>query len=91
MRRDLVSPLTSEARRHLYARGRPGSLARLLNRAQAGLHSAGIGPKRLVTLEVDGRRSGKRIHATLSEFAAIAPSYPVFRITTDTGDRMRST
>jgi deazaflavin-dependent oxidoreductase (nitroreductase family) len=56
-----VSPLTSETRRRLYAGGRPGKLARLLNRGQAALHAAGIWPKRLATLEVAGRRTGKRI------------------------------
>ncbi|HET8979805.1 MAG TPA: nitroreductase/quinone reductase family protein [Solirubrobacteraceae bacterium] len=33
----------------------------MLNRGQAALHSAGIWPKRLATLEVVGRRSGRRI------------------------------
>lgn len=56
-----MSPLTSETRRRLYAGGRPGRLARLLNRGQMGLHTAGIWPKRLATLEVAGRRTGKRI------------------------------
>jgi F420H(2)-dependent quinone reductase len=56
-----MSPMTSATRRRLYARGRPGRLARLLNRGQAALHSAGIAPKRLATLEVAGRRSGRRI------------------------------
>ena len=53
--------MTSTTRRRLYAGGRPGRLARLLNRGQAALHSAGIWPKRLATLEVAGRRSGRRI------------------------------
>jgi F420H(2)-dependent quinone reductase len=53
--------MTSETRRRLYAGGRPGGLARVLNRGQAVLHSAGIWPKRLATLEVVGRRSGRRI------------------------------
>jgi deazaflavin-dependent oxidoreductase (nitroreductase family) len=55
-----VSPMTSTTRRRLYAGGRPRRLARLLNRGQAALHSAGIWPKRLATLEVRGRRSGRR-------------------------------
>jgi deazaflavin-dependent oxidoreductase (nitroreductase family) len=54
-----MSPLTSTARRRLYAGRRPHRLARLLNRGQATLHSAGIWPKRLATLEVRGRRSGR--------------------------------
>lgn len=53
-----MSPLTSATRRQLYAGRRPHRLARLLNRGQATLHSAGIWPKRLATLEVRGRRSG---------------------------------
>ena len=51
--------MTSHTRRRLYAGGRPRRLARLLNRGQATLHSAGIWPKRLATLEVRGRRSGR--------------------------------
>ena len=52
--------MTSDTRRRLYAGGRPHRLARLLNRGQATLHSAGVWPKRLATLEVRGRRSGRR-------------------------------
>jgi hypothetical protein len=33
----------------------------MLNRGQAAVHSAGVWPKRLNTLEVSGRRSGRRI------------------------------
>jgi hypothetical protein len=36
-------------------------VARALNRGQAALPSAGIWPKRLATLEVAGRRSGRRV------------------------------
>jgi deazaflavin-dependent oxidoreductase (nitroreductase family) len=53
-----MSPLTSATRRRLYAGRRPHRLARVLNRGQATLHSAGVWPKRLATLEVRGRRSG---------------------------------
>ena len=42
----------------MYAGGRPNRLARLLNRGSAVLHSAGIWPGRLNTLEVRGRRTG---------------------------------
>jgi deazaflavin-dependent oxidoreductase (nitroreductase family) len=51
--------MTSTTRRRLYAGGRPHRLARLLNQGQVALHSAGIWPKRLATLEVLGRRSGR--------------------------------
>lgn len=52
--------MRSATRRRLYAGGRPGRVARLLNRGQAALHSAGVWPSRLATLEVAGRRTGRR-------------------------------
>ena len=51
--------MRSTTRRRMYAGGRPSRLARALNRGQTALHSAGIWPKRLATLEVRGRRSGR--------------------------------
>ena len=45
--------------RWLYREGRPNPLARLLNRGWAIIHSLGISPNYLVTLEVAGRKSGK--------------------------------
>ncbi|MFD1542728.1 nitroreductase/quinone reductase family protein [Nonomuraea guangzhouensis] len=47
--------------RWLYRGGRPNRLARAMNRFSAILHSAGVMPGRLVTLEVPGRRSGRVI------------------------------
>jgi hypothetical protein len=47
--------------RWLYRGGRPNNFARLQNRASAVLFAAGIWPKRLGTLEVRGRRSGRTI------------------------------
>jgi hypothetical protein len=46
-------------RRRLYKGGRPNRLARALNRASAWIHSAGVWPQRLVTLEVRGRLTGR--------------------------------
>jgi len=37
---------------------RPNWLARILNRLWAAIHSSGIAPNYLVTLEVAGRKSG---------------------------------
>jgi len=48
-------------KRRLYQGGRPGLLARLLNRGFAAVHSARIGPDHWVTLKVVGRRSGRAI------------------------------
>ena len=44
--------------RRLYRGGHPNLLARVLNRSSAIVHSAGIWPSRLATLEVPGRRTG---------------------------------
>ena len=53
--------MTSKMRRRLYAGGRPGRVASLLNRGQVALHAAGVWPSRLAALEVRGRRTGRRI------------------------------
>jgi hypothetical protein len=45
--------------RWMYRGGRPNRLARALNRAWAVAHAAGIWPRRLATLEVPGRRTGR--------------------------------
>ena len=46
-------------KRWLYRGGRPHGLARALNRVWATVHSAGLWPSRLATLEVPGRRTGR--------------------------------
>ena len=56
-----VRELMYASKRRLYPGGRPGPPARVLNRFWATLHSAGIWPSRLMTLEVRGRRSGRVI------------------------------
>jgi deazaflavin-dependent oxidoreductase (nitroreductase family) len=53
--------LVQTARRWLYREKRPGSVARVLNRVQALLAAHGIGPARVVTLDVRGRRTGRTI------------------------------
>ena len=45
--------------RWMYRDGHPNRLAKILNRFSAILHSLGISPNYLVTLEVVGRKSGK--------------------------------
>jgi hypothetical protein len=49
------------SKRWMYRQGRPNRLAKILNRGWAILHSLGISPNYLVTLEVVGRKSGKTI------------------------------
>jgi hypothetical protein len=48
-------------KRWLYEGGHPNWLAKILNRGWAMIHSLGIFPNYLVTLEVTGRQSGKLI------------------------------
>jgi hypothetical protein len=45
----------------MYRGGRPGRLAKVLNRLSAWVFAAGVWPRRLVTLEVRGRRTGRII------------------------------
>ncbi|HUK64580.1 MAG TPA: hypothetical protein VLV15_14655 [Dongiaceae bacterium] len=47
--------------RWMYAGGHPNALARALNRVWAIIWAAGLWPNRMNTLEVRGRRSGRRI------------------------------
>ncbi len=45
--------------RWMYREGHPNFLAKILNRGWAIVHSLGIAPNYMVTLEVVGRKSGK--------------------------------
>jgi deazaflavin-dependent oxidoreductase (nitroreductase family) len=53
-------------KRWLYRGGRPNALARMINRRWAAIHSLGIFPNYLVTLEVVGRKSGKPVSLPLA-------------------------
>lgn len=53
-------------KRWLYKGGRPNAIAKLLNGGWAVIHSLGIFPNYLVTLEVMGRQSGKLISFPLA-------------------------
>lgn len=54
-----------DLKRRLYAGNRPGRIATILNRFWERIHSLGIFPNYLVTLEVEGRRSGRLISLPL--------------------------
>ena len=56
-----MAHLKETSRRWMYGRQRPNRVATLLNRGTAAVVAAGIGPKRLVRLEVRGRRTGRRL------------------------------
>jgi hypothetical protein len=47
--------------RWLYRTGRPNAFARWQNRLSVRLTGRGLGPKRLVTLQVPGRRTGQMV------------------------------
>ncbi|HTP07641.1 MAG TPA: nitroreductase family deazaflavin-dependent oxidoreductase [Anaerolineae bacterium] len=53
-------------KRWMYRGGRPHTLAKILNRGWAIVHSLGILPNYFVTLEVVGRQSGKVISFPLA-------------------------
>ena len=48
-------------RKRMYRGGHPNRLAKVLNKGWAIIHSLGISPNYLITLEVVGRKSGKMI------------------------------
>lgn len=52
--------------RWLYRGGRPNALTKIINKFWAIVHSSGISPDLLVTLEVVGRQSGKTISFPLA-------------------------
>src|SRR5512133_1729542 len=61
LRRGVVQRLYG-VKRWMYRTGRPGVLARVMNRISAVQFSAGLlSPHRAVTLEVPGRRTGRLI------------------------------
>lgn len=56
-----VQSVKNASRQWMYRGGRQRRVAAVSNRATAALASAGLTPRRLVTLEVRGRRSGRRV------------------------------
>jgi hypothetical protein len=53
-------------KRWMYRGGRPNQLTKIINMGWAFLHTLGIFPNRLVTLEITGRQSGKTISFPLA-------------------------
>ncbi len=53
-------------KRWLYRGGHPNTIAKILNRGWAIIHSSGIAPNYMVTLEVRGRKSGQVISFPLA-------------------------
>ena len=55
-----MTDVKDASRRWMYSGKHPNRAASVLNRGTATLVAAGIGPKRLVRLEVRGRRTGRQ-------------------------------
>lgn len=53
-------------KRWMYRGGRPNRLTKIINAGWAFLHTLGIFPRRFVTLQVQGRKSGKTISFPLA-------------------------
>lgn len=71
-------------RRWMYRDGRPGLLARAMNRLSALQFSAGVlSPRRAVTLEVRGRRSGRVVSLPLVAVEVGAERYLVSMLGND--------
>jgi F420H(2)-dependent quinone reductase len=57
----VMAQVKEASRRWMYRGKRRNQVAKLLNRVDATVAAAGIGPKRLARLEVRGRRTGRRL------------------------------
>ena len=71
-------------KRWLYKGGRPNALGKLINRVWAWLHSSGLLPDYMVTLEVMGRQSGKLISFPLALAVLNGERYLVSMLGEDT-------
>lgn len=70
-------------KRWMYREGRPHLLAKVMNWGWAVVHSLGIAPNYLVTLDVTGRRSGKTISFPLAMIVMNGERYLVSMLGTE--------
>ncbi|MEO7910663.1 MAG: nitroreductase family deazaflavin-dependent oxidoreductase [Roseiflexaceae bacterium] len=68
-----------------YRGGHPNRIAQFLNRCSAGVYALGVAPNYLVTLEVPGRRSGRRIRLPLVMVVVAGERYLVSMLGTSVG------
>ena len=71
-------------KRWMYRGGHPNRLTKIINRGWAWIHSLGIFPNYLVTLEVVGRQSGKTISFPLAMTVMNGERYLVSMLGEDT-------
>ncbi len=77
--------VNDDFKRSLYPNARPNTLARILNRFWAIVHALGVMPNYLVTLEVQGRRTGRTISFPLVMVAQDGERYLVAMFGDKTG------
>ena len=68
-----------------YRGGHPNWIARLLNRFSSKIYALGVAPNYLVTLEVSGRQSGRRIRLPLVMVVVAGERYLVSMLGADVG------
>jgi deazaflavin-dependent oxidoreductase (nitroreductase family) len=71
-------------KRWLYKGGRPNALGKIINQGWAWLHSSGLLPDYMVTLEVVGRQSGKTLSFPLAVAVIDGERYLVSMLGEDT-------
>ena len=74
-----------ELKRRLYAGNRPGRIATVLNRFWKRIHALGVLPNYLVTLEVEGRHTGRLVSLPLVMAVVDGQRYLVSMLGTDVG------
>jgi deazaflavin-dependent oxidoreductase (nitroreductase family) len=74
-----------ELKRRLYAGNRPGRIATVLNRFWGRIHALGFLPNYLVTLEVEGRRTGHPVSLPLVMAVVDGERYLVSMLGTEAG------
>ena len=74
-----------ELKRRLYAGNRPGRIATVLNRLWERIHALGVLPNYLVTLEVEGRHTGRLVSLPLVMAVVDGQRYLVSMLGTEAG------
>ncbi len=75
--------MDTKIKQWLYRGGHPNRIANLINRFWAMIHSLGVAPNYLVTMEVRGRRSGRTITLPLAMLVVERERYLVSMLGTE--------
>ncbi len=77
--------MDTKIKKWLYRGGHPNRVANLINRFWAMIHSLGVAPNYMVTLEVRGRQSGRTIKLPLAMVVVERERYLVSMLGTEAG------